>query len=199
MIKALIFDFAGVIGADGYWLWLKENVPDIEHHKEVFHEISIRADRGEISADDFMRFVGDRTGYDPEVILSGFLKKVEINQPLVNLIEKLKPDYKIGLLSNFVFEWLNKILTTNDLYRLFDSAIISSRSKMVKPDKEIFELSCKELGVLPEEAIFIDDRIGHVDASISFGLKGILYTDLSSLSKKFVELGVLKKYAEQLN
>jgi epoxide hydrolase-like predicted phosphatase len=190
MIKALIFDFAGVIGADGYWLWLRENVPDIDRHKEALHDISVRADRGDISADDFMGFVGSRIGHDPQDILKGFLSKVEINKELVRFIQDKKSNYKIGLLSNFVFEWLNEVLITNDLYPLFDSAIISSRSKVVKPDKAIFELSCNELGVKPEEAIFIDDRQEHVNASIGFGLNGILFTDYVNLVQDLKQHGI---------
>ena len=69
MIKSLIFDFAGVVGADGYWVWLRETVPDLERHREAFHEISVRADRAEISPADFLNFVSARTGVAPETVL----------------------------------------------------------------------------------------------------------------------------------
>jgi HAD superfamily hydrolase (TIGR01549 family) len=190
VIKALIFDFAGVIGTDGYWLWLEENVRDIDQHRQALHDISVRADRAEISAAEFTAAAARKAGVTPAVFMQGLLARTEINHDLVRLIEQLKPRYKIGLLSNFIFDWLNAILKANDLYRLFDTAIISSQVKMVKPDRAIYELACSRLGVTAAEAIFVDDRQGHVDAATRCGLNSFLYTDLPTLAAQLKSLGV---------
>ncbi len=189
-IKAVIFDFAGVVGVDGYWAWLEEKVPELDRHRDAFHDVSVRADRAEISKDDFVGFVAERTGRTPEVISREMLPRYKINRDLVRFIEALRPRYKTGLLSNFVYEWLEDILATHDLYRLFDTTIISSRVKMVKPDPKIYELACSKLGVLPSESVFIDDRQGHVDAAIRCGLRGLLYKDVPSLVAELRGLGV---------
>lgn len=181
MVRAIIFDFAGVIGMDGYWSWLKENVRDLERHVDDFHEISNRADRGEVTAADFMNFVGSRSGMDPDIVLQQVLSRIIINQPLIDFIRTLKTSYKIGLLSNFVFEWLDPILRQNDLYPLFDSTVISSQVRMIKPEPEIFELACTKLNVLPSEAIFVDDRQMHVDGANRVGLRGVLFRNVETL------------------
>ncbi len=190
MIKALIFDFAGVLAVDGYWVWLNQNVPDIDRHREALFDVSVRADRGEISPDEFMRFVGSRAGTDPDEAQRGWLGKVEINRPMIRLIESLKPSYKIGLLSNYVAQWLDGILETNRLYPLFDATVISSQVKLVKPEPEIFALACSRLGVEPDEAVFVDDRTMHVEGAERFGIRAVLYRSVPSLIGEFRALGV---------
>lgn len=190
MIKAVIFDFAGVVGVDGYWAWLEDRIPDLDKHRADFHEVSVKADRAEISTSEFVAFVAGRVGLPPEVAAREMISRFVINHDLVRLITSLKSQYKTGLLSNFVYEWLENILEANDLYRLFDSVIISSRVKMVKPDKEIYELACSKLGIMPSEAVFIDDRQGNIDAAIQCGLHGLLFKDIPSLESELRKLGV---------
>jgi epoxide hydrolase-like predicted phosphatase len=190
MIKAVIFDFAGVVGVDGYWAWLEEKVPDLDRQRAEFHEISVKADRAEIPTSGFVDFVAGKVGLPPEVVTREMISRFVINDDVVRLIANLKTQYKTGLLSNFVYEWLEDILEANDLYRLFDSVIISSRVKMVKPDKEIYELACSKLGIMPSEAVFIDDRQGNIDAAICCGMRGLLFRDVPSLASELRKLGV---------
>ena len=49
MTKALIFDFAGVIGVDAYWVWLEENVSDLALQRDYFQAIADQVDRAEIT------------------------------------------------------------------------------------------------------------------------------------------------------
>ncbi|MDP3697003.1 MAG: hypothetical protein Q8R55_03135 [Candidatus Taylorbacteria bacterium] len=68
MIKALIFDFAGVIGVDGYWVWLRENVPHIEEQRPFFQKISEEVDKGIITNKDFVGQIAKETGKDVNII-----------------------------------------------------------------------------------------------------------------------------------
>jgi len=38
VIKAIIFDFGGVIGTDGYWAWLQKQVPNFAERELFFHD-----------------------------------------------------------------------------------------------------------------------------------------------------------------
>ena len=62
--------------------------------------------------------------------------------------------------------------------------MISSEVGIRKPFPEIYKLSLKNLGVLPEEAIFIDDRQKNIDGAEAVGIKSILYKDLNDLKLK---------------
>src|SRR5947207_1907882 len=55
MIKAFIFDFAGVLTIkDAYWDWLEENVENLKEKRHIFQKLSEDVDRAEISHDAFL-------------------------------------------------------------------------------------------------------------------------------------------------
>ena len=63
MIKAIIFDFAGVIGTEGYSLWAKEQkIKGIESNSTFFGDISDNMDRGDISTQTFSQEVAKVVG-----------------------------------------------------------------------------------------------------------------------------------------
>lgn len=190
MIKAIIFDFAGVIGADGYWIWLRENVKDIDSVKEKFHKISEKVDKGEISEKEFIAFVAEYTERPVEDIWPQIREKILLNHELIAIIKQLRKNYKTALLSNFVFEWLNEILTDHKLYDLFDEVIISSKHGVIKPDPAIFHKMLSMLQLTKDEVIFIDDRDYQVAGAKAVGIKAFLYTSNEQLLKDLESCGV---------
>jgi putative hydrolase of the HAD superfamily len=64
--------------------------------------------------------------------------------------------YKLGLISNCSSEEVT-VLKNNALYTYFDNVILSYEVKCAKPDQKIYDLSMKELGVLPEQCVYIGD------------------------------------------
>lgn len=107
-----------------------------------------------------------------------------IDQQVIDLIKKLKPDYKIGLLSNSTKGYIRQILEEQEITDLFDEIIVSSEAGVTKPNSKIFNLTLEKLEVKPDEAIFIDDNDYNVEAARNLGIESILYTDLASLKEK---------------
>src|SRR5579859_5751581 len=140
MIKAVIFDFAGVIGAEGYWLWLAENISNLEETKEFYLQLSHRVDKGDITAKEFIQTLAEKSRKPTETIWPEIFEKIIINQKMINLIQKLKQTYKVGLLTNFVNEWITEIINHHNLESYFDHIVVSSREKIIKPDAKIFHL-----------------------------------------------------------
>lgn len=58
--------------------------------------------------------------------------------------------------------------------RWFDVVVDSSEVGLRKPDRRIYELTCAELGVVPERTAFLDDHPGNVEAARRLGMAGIL-------------------------
>ncbi|MCJ8006432.1 HAD family hydrolase [Lederbergia wuyishanensis] len=80
-----------------------------------------------------------------------------IDEKILDTIIQIKAmDIQVGLISNCapeeVLEWEN-----SSLANLFDTVIFSYRVKCAKPDKEIYDIACKNLNVLPEHSLFIGD------------------------------------------
>ncbi len=62
--------------------------------------------------------------------------------------------------------------------------IISAEVGIAKPDPRIFQITVDRLGVLPGEAIFVDDFIENIESARTFGLKTIHYQGNQSLYRE---------------
>ncbi|HYC79848.1 MAG TPA: HAD-IA family hydrolase [Candidatus Binatia bacterium] len=115
----------------------------------------------------------------------GFDNVVVLNQDLLDVIRRLKPDYKIAILSNASQDFIENALRQNGISDLFDVVVTSSKTGFVKPQPEIFEYILNELQVEPSQALFIDDSSSNVAAAKELGLISIAYKGLDNLSGEF--------------
>lgn len=190
MIKAIIFDFAGVIGTDGYWVWLKEVVPDLESKRNYFQTLADKVDKGIITNQQSVLALANATRIPPNEVWPQVYVKIIINKSLVEYIEELKRHYKLGILSNFTYEWLEDLIEKHNLIQYFDAVVISSRHKVLKPESAAFQKILSILQISPKEAIFIDDRQIHIDGASKVGIKGLLYTTNEKLRQDLLSLGI---------
>lgn len=190
MIKAIIFDNAGVIMTEAYWLWLHENIPGLEEKKDFFLDISHKVDRSEITPSQFLDHLAKASGKNSEQVQKEILNTFVLNEEVYKLMKKLKKHYKIGLLSNFISQWLRLLFNKFDLEKLFDAMVVSTDHNMIKPDPKIYHLIAEMLGVKPHEAIFIDDRESNITGAEKVGMKGILFNNPQDLQENLKEIGV---------
>jgi putative hydrolase of the HAD superfamily len=55
----------------------------------------------------------------------------------------------------------------------FDAFIESARVGLRKPDPRIYQLACEQLGVTPEQAVFLDDIGQNLKAARALGMTTI--------------------------
>lgn len=190
MIKAIIFDNAGVIMTEAYWLWLHDNIPDLEEKKDFFLDISHKVDRSEITPSQFLDHLAKASGKDSDQVQKEILNTFVLNEEIYELIKKLKKNYKIGLLSNFISQWLKLLFSKYNLEKLFDAMVVSTEHNMIKPDPKIYHLISKMLGVKPQEAIFTDDRKSNIKGAEDVGMKGILFINSKDLKENLKKLDI---------
>ncbi len=190
MIKAIIFDFGGVIGIDGYWAWLQKQVPNFAERELFFHHLADQIDRGTITKDEYLNILTKETGVAKSNIWPEIFQTIAINQELLTIITSLKKQYKIGLLSNINATFLEEIFINHDLYKYFDEMFISSQHGVIKPEAAAFEKCLSMLKVTKDEALFFDDRQVHVDAANKFGLQAFVYTTNEKLTQDLREHGI---------
>ncbi len=67
--------------------------------------------------------------------------------------------YKIGVITDglAVKQW--EKLVRLGLQDMFDTVVVSEEAGVEKPDTAIFEKACQELEVLPEECMYVGDRL----------------------------------------
>jgi len=58
-----------------------------------------------------------------------------------------------------------------ELAELFDTIVESARVGLRKPDPRIYELVCRELGVTPDRAVFLDDIGTNLKAARALGMR----------------------------
>ena len=61
----------------------------------------------------------------------------------------------------------------------FDGKIISGRDLLIKPDPAIYELAISRFNLIPEETLFIDDRLDNIEAAQNLNFQTIHLTDPS--------------------
>ena len=75
-------------------------------------------------------------------------------------------------------------------YDMFDILVFSCKEGVRKPEKKIFELTLKKLGVHAPEAVFIDDKKENVKSAEKIGLKTVLFKNILQLKKELVSLSI---------
>jgi len=151
----------------------------IKNDEEMFVQIK-RVMQQEIPAQEIKK-----------ILISSYL----VPQKNIEVVERLKKDYKIGLLSNHIEEWLREFMVERQIEKIFDSIIISSTVGITKPDAEVYFMALESLAVKPEETVFVSDELSDdLVASKGCGIKTIWYLPECHTPKKKRELEISKLF-----
>jgi epoxide hydrolase-like predicted phosphatase len=83
--------------------------------------------------------------------------------------------YRTALVTNNIREFNDGWRKLIPVDELFDVVVDSSMIGMRKPDPRIFQHALAALGgVEPDDAVFLDDFQGNIDAAEALGMHGIL-------------------------
>lgn len=190
MIKVIAFDYAGVIIPGPMTQWVKNNLQENDEKWKIYNESARKWDLGQMSLDEVYKILSDITGIPADQIWDNFYLKADLNKDVVEIIKRLKRNYKVFLFSNFISELIRKLLDNHNITDYFDEIIISSEYKMKKPDPKFFELLLRTTGVKKNEILFVDDRKDNIEAAREFGIKAINFVDAKKLVKDLRENGI---------
>jgi HAD superfamily hydrolase (TIGR01509 family) len=159
---------------------------------EKIREAALRYETGLLSTDEFFRTVLERTGLvmtreQFRLAYNNIFKPIPENR---ELIRRLKPLYKLGLLSN-TSEWhFQHAIRTTDVFPLFDAVTLSFEVRAMKPEEILYRDILTKLRSLPEECVYIDDIQANVEAAERLGMHGIHYRSPSQLLLGLRALGI---------
>ena len=108
----------------------------------------------------------------------------------LDLIRRLKPHYRLGLISNTNPWHFEHAIRTCEVFPLFDAVTLSFEMKALKPDRRLFEDALAKLNLTPEVCVFIDDRPDFAEAATRMGMQGITCLDEAGLLRDLAVLGV---------
>lgn len=199
MIKAIVFDIGGVLADLDAALCLRtfreeigytrmEEMLGLSEQKGIFGEM----ERGVRTEQEFCEAIvkESREGTRPEDVvrcLQTFITGVPKEK--TDLLESLSQKYPLYFLSN------NNPIAMDITHRYFEEngfdwrnrirkEFLSFEMHMMKPGAAIFQEAIRQIGLPPEEILYIDDSKTNVEAAAANGLKALWYepgTDLAAL------------------
>lgn len=183
MIKAVVFDCFGVLSTDGWLVFYDRYLSKEPELSEKGIAANKRVDAGLISYNDFVHEIAELAKIS-DAETRDVIEKNMPNQTLFNFIQnKIKPYYKIGLLSNASGNWLDKLFEDWQV-ALFDETVFSFEVEAVKPSPIMYQTISSKLGTEPADCLYIDDQPRYVDGAITEGMQGIVFTNTSDTVSK---------------
>ncbi len=190
-VKAILFDLGGVLinlnyqntinafralGIDNF-----ENIYSQAQQKNLFNDF----ETGKISSFHFINRLLDLLpkGCNPNQVVSAWNAMI-LNFPAnrLDILEKLSVDYKLFLLSNTNDLHMEKVrrelkkTTGRALESFFEKTFLSQEIKLRKPEPEVFLEVAKQIQLDPNEILFVDDSIQHINSAKKIGFQVIHLT-----------------------
>ena len=185
MIKAVVFDWGGVIAPNpsGGWLGVLADMLDMtiqdllpHWHAAGYEDLS----RGTIDETEFFRLFEVSIGRNLPVDVSRIWTEGSAFDPwpeMIDYIQKLKDaEYKVGLLSNTVRP-MSAAALQKGLYDGFEPLILSDVVGSVKPELRIYQQMLDQLGIAANECIYIDDLPKNLCPAEELGMSTIVASD----------------------
>lgn len=195
-IKAVFFDLGGVLvrtefQAPRQQLAERLGMEYDDLVKIVFDSDSgIKATTGEISSDEHWDSVLKRLkrpASELVAIRDEFFAGDIVDRTLLDYIRSLRGKFKTGLISN-AWSDLRDFIVREKFDDAFDKIIISAEVGVAKPEPRIFQIALEQLGVSPNEAVFVDDFLINIEGCEKVGIKGIHFQDPDSTLQQLQKL-----------
>lgn len=199
--KFVYFDVGGVLLLDysgtSKWVEMKRDLGVTTDLDEKFDEVwkrywsrvCIDCDVDNILS-DFEKEVGIIIPENYSMLVD-FVNRFEANDSIWSLAHAVKEKYKTGLLTNQYPRMLNLIKEKNlmpdvDWDVVIDSSVVGHQ----KPEQAIFELAEEKANHHPNEILFIDNSLEHLEGANKKGWKTFLYNlqNVEESNKQLIEV-----------
>jgi epoxide hydrolase-like predicted phosphatase len=212
-LRAVIFDYGGVLRADGREVWAAADAAaglPADTLWKAWHDIpEYRVAReGRIDGDAFRAAIhralvaatGSVARADTALtMLEAHLAGLPpVDADMRALVERLRATgrVKLGMLSNANRGWTERF-RGRGIASLFDDVVVSGDVGLAKPDPAVFRLAADRLQLPPDTCLMIDDQPQHVAGAQAAGMRAHLLEagDLAELVARLEAEGALTAYA----
>lgn len=185
VIKAVLFDFGGVLAEEGFHDGLVELAIEqgldgrqlVEQGMQAVYDSGFVLGKG--TAAGFWALLRERSGLQGEdALLSERILRGFIIRPwMMALVERLRQQgYRVGILSDQT-HWLDELDARSPFKQAFDRVYNSYYLGKGKRDASLFRDVCADLALPAEAVLFVDDNAGNVTRARVMGLQAIEYRD----------------------
>jgi putative hydrolase of the HAD superfamily len=187
MLKAVIFDFGGVLchfppPSRTARLAKLAGAPH-EEFLRAFWGQRIPYDCGQLDATGYWARIARQLGraYSEEQVREFVRHDVgfwsNFDPVMLDWVDALRgAGFRTGLLSNLPPDLGEHLRRAPGFLDRFDHVTYSYEVGFVKPQREIYECSIRGLGIAPEEALFLDDRAENTLGAAQVGLQAVQWT-----------------------
>jgi len=195
MIKAVIFDFGGVLAEEGFREGLKaigqKNGQDPDNFASLASELVYQTGyvTGKSDESHFWDAIRDAgiAGTD-EDLRKEVLKRFILRPEMLKYVEDIKARGPVTAILSDQTNWLEEINQKTPFFHYFDYVFNSFRLGKGKRDPSVFKDVCSTMGFRPDEVLFVDDNIENIRRAAAEGLKVIHFRDMDSFRKETEKL-----------
>jgi len=185
LIKAILFDFDGVItidktGSKSICSYISSEMEvNFDLFSEEYRKYNEKLLMGKIEHkniwNELCRSIGKEIPY--QILIDSF-RNTKTDNRVIDLIHKYKKSgYKIAMVTDNKYDRINEIVKWNKWSGLFDCISVSARIGSGKENNDIFLKTINELNVKSEECIFIDNTEKNLIAPNKMCINTIFYND----------------------
>jgi epoxide hydrolase-like predicted phosphatase len=182
-MKGLLVDFGGVLTTnvfDSFKAFCVKEGLDPQTVKRLFREDPEalgelrKLERGELTEEEFSERFGPMLGVsDTDGLVDRLFAGMGPDEAMVEAVKTAKRSgIRTGLISN---SWGRGRYDREAFPEMFDGVVISGEVGLHKPEPEIFHLGASEIGLAPEECVFVDDLKENCDGAAAVGMSPILH------------------------
>jgi HAD superfamily hydrolase (TIGR01509 family) len=195
-IKAILFDFGGVIAEEGFLEGIRAIGKDQGLDPDSFFQIvdALIYETGYLTgkADEssFWNAVRIKTGIRSadSVLRAEIMKRFILRPDMITSVDLLRSKGFIVALLSDQTNWLEEIDRSSGLFRHFDRVFNSYRIHKSKRDASVFGEACATLGISEGETLFVDDNINHIKRAAGQRLQVIHFVGIDRYKKEIRDL-----------
>jgi putative hydrolase of the HAD superfamily len=187
-VRAVIFDFGGVIAEEGFKEGVKEIARRHGKNPDAFQRLAMDLvyESGYITGRrreaDFWEIMRQRTGitWSDAELRDEILRRFVVRPRMIGAVRSLRMmGYRTALLSDQT-DWLDLLDERYGFFREFDRVFNSYYLGKGKRDPTIFDDAVRALDVVARAALFLDDDEDNVRRAAGRGLQAVLFRDEGS-------------------
>lgn len=194
-VKAVIFDFGGVIADEGFRAGLKAIAIRNDLDQDEFYNIALEAVWrtgyvvGKGTEREFwesLRKLGI-PGTDEQLRLE-LLDRFCLRTEMIKIVRLLRQRGLITAVLSDQTDWLDRLEQRDRFSKEFDRVFNSYHMGKGKRDPSVFDDALRALGISAKEAIFVDDSADHIERARLRGLRVIHYRNYESFLRELKKI-----------
>lgn len=195
MITNLIFDLGNVLMDYHPKMYLHQKYHDEKVEEHLYQSLFasplwLQLDQGLVEHEEVIAALSKNDPNCQAAYQSAFQDwgvLLQVNQDVIQWVQRSKQaGYHVYLLSNLqktTWDYLTSQQAA--LLSLLDGQVLSFQEKLLKPQKEIFQVLLQRYHLNPENCLFFDDRPENIEGGRACGISGVIFTGWPDLEQAY--------------